>query len=291
MLFNFIVFTLVKGSEILKDAVHDQSTQIAEEEFTVMLSKLLTLLSAKYSKPEELQQLLVKCKRLTLTNETPYVFLVGTEHRIKFNTLNSIHDMFKFFASRWSWCDFDLLKCIVKLSSVSEAKQLLDTYDYMTEWKLTPQEVEDNPLDNSQVMSYLFCKVVVVVSGSCDHLSKRQYQDVKQKLSDLGRIQNFSLYFKGEAFGTPLKLFMYIPVNVSENMIRGLQQSKRELSQGGFLFVQVRETVLFDRTGKYFDQFISIINTVQRKAVTGENFGESIVSGFWRGKMLVNLNF
>lgn len=251
---------LVKGSEILKDAVHDQSTQIAEEEFAVMLSKLLTLLSAKYSKPEELQQLLVKCKRLTLTNETPYVFLIGTEHKTKFNTLNSIHDMFKFFASRWSWCDFDLLKCIVKLSSVSEAKQLLDTYDYMTEWKLPPQEQEDSPLDNSQVMSYLFCKVVVVVSGSCDHLSKRQYQDVKQKLLDLGRIQNFSLYFKGEAFGPPLKLFMYIPVNVSENMIRGLQLSKHELSQGGFLFVQVGETVLFDRRGwlnsKYCDPLI-----------------------------------
>lgn len=257
----------MKGGEVLKDAVHDQSTQIIEEEFAVMLSKLLTLLSAKYSTPEELQQLLVKCKRLTLTNETPYVFLIGTEHKIKFNTLSSVRDMFKFFSSRWSWCDFDLLKCIVKLSSVAEAKQLLDTYDYMTEWKLALEEKENGLLDNNQVMSYLFCKMVVVVSGSYDHLSKRQYQDVKKKLLDLGRIQNFSVYFKGEAFGTPLKLFMYIPVKVTENMIRGLQHSKRELSQEGFLFVQVGETVLFDRTG-WLDSNFHIREAIINKMFT-----------------------
>ena len=81
---DFYVF-IVKGSEVKKKSLKGHSAQIAEEEFAVMLSKLLTLLSTKYSKPEELQQLLVKCGRLTVTNETPYVFLVSTEQKMKFN--------------------------------------------------------------------------------------------------------------------------------------------------------------------------------------------------------------
>ena len=237
----------VKGSEDVKETVKVQSAQIAAEEFAVMLSKLLTLLSTKYSKPEELQQLLIRCMRLTVTTETPYISLINSEQKMKFGALNKTHDMFMFFQSYWSWCDFDLLKCIVKLSNVAEASQLLDTYDYMTDWKIDLKK-ENSMVVSSQVMPYHFCKVVIVINESCDHLSKQQYRDLKDKLLDFGRLQNFSVFFNGEAFKPSLKLYVYILINAAENMIRALQQSKRELLQEGFVYIKVGETVLFDKT-------------------------------------------
>ena len=247
----------MKGSEVFKETFKGQSTQMAEEEFAIMLSKLIALLSIKYSKREELQQLLVKCTRLTVTNETPYVFLIGSNKNVKFGSLNSIHDMFTFFESQWSWCDFDLLKHIVKLSNVAEASQLLGTYDYMTEWKLDLQK-EDKMGVSSQAMSYLFCKVEIVVDESCDHLSKQKYEDLKSKLLDYGRVQNYSLYFNGEAFQPLLKLFLYIPINAAKSMTRALEQSKRELSEERFVFIKVGDTVLFDNTGWYRLYFIFV---------------------------------
>lgn len=221
---------------------------MAEEEFAAMLTKLLPLLSSKYSKPEELQQLLVKCMRLTVTSENPYVFLISAEQKMKFGALNSIGDMFVFFQSHWSWCDFDLLKCIVKLSNVREASQLLEMYDYMTEWKLDLKK-EDSAVISSHVMPYHFCKVVIMIKESSDHLSKQQYQNLKSKLLDLGRLQEHCLFFNGEAFRPSIKVYMYIPTNAAENVIRTLQQSKHELSQEGFVFIKVGKIVLFDETG------------------------------------------
>ena len=242
-----ILFCLAKGSEVLKETFKVQSTQIAGEEFAVMLSKLLSLLSTKYSKSEELQQLLTKCIRLTVTIETPYIFLINSEQKMKFCTLNSIHDMFMFFQSHWSWCDFDLLKYVVKLSNVKEASQLLETYDYMTEWKIDLKK-EDSAVVSTQVMPYHFCKVVIVMNESCDHLTKQRYSDLKSKLFDLGRLQNYCLFFNGEAFKPSLKLYMYVLVDAAENMIKGLQMAKNELSQEGFVFIQVGDTVLLDKT-------------------------------------------
>ena len=235
----------------MKETLKVQSAQIAGEEFAVMLSKLLTLLSSKYSKPEELQQLLIKCMRLTVTSETPYIFLINNEQKMKFGTLNNTHDMFMFFQSYWSWCDFDLLKCVVQLSNVAEASQLLETYDYMTDWKIDLKK-EDTMVVSSHVMPYHFCKVVVVINESCDHLSKKQYSDLKSKLLDFGRLQNFSFFFNGEAFKPLLKLYVYILINAAENMIRALQQSKHELFQEGFVYVKVGETVVLDKTSQLY---------------------------------------
>lgn len=232
----------------MKETLKVQSAQIAGEEFTVMLSKLLALLSTKYSKPEELQQLLTKCMQVTMTVEPPYIFLISREQKLKFGSLNSTHDMFMFFQSYWSWCDFDLLECIVKLSNVKEASQLLETYDYMTEWKIELKE-ESSAVVSSQVMPYHFCKVVIVINESCDHLSRQQYRDLKNKLFDFGRVQKYSLFFNGEAFKPLLKVFMYVLVNAAKNMIQGLQLAKHELFENGFVFIQVGETVLFDKTG------------------------------------------
>ena len=235
----------VKRSEDMKGTLKVQSAEIACEEFAVMLSKLLTLLSAKYSKPEELQQLLIKCIRLTVTSDTPYIFLINNEQKMKFGTLNNTHDMFMFFQSYWSWCDFDLLKCIVKLSNVAEASQLLETYDYMTDWKIDLKK-EESMVISSQVMPYHFCKVVVVINESCDQLSKSHYRDLKNKLLDLGSLQNFCVFFNGEAFKPLLKLYVYILINTAESMIRALQPSKLELLEEGFVYIKVGETLLFD---------------------------------------------
>jgi len=243
------IFTAVKRSEVLKETLEVWSTQTAVEEFAVMLSKLLALLSFQYSKLEELQQLLIKCMQVTMTTdfETSSTLLINSEQKIRFGNLTSIHNMFMYFQQHWSWCDFDLLKHIVKLSDVKEASQLIETYDYMTEWRIELKE--ESGIVSNQVMPYHFCKVVIMTNESCDHLSKQQYRNLKSKLLHLGKLQEYSLFFNGEAFKPSLKVYMYIPANVAEDMINALKQAKRELSQVGFVFIKVGDTVLVDKTG------------------------------------------
>lgn len=247
--FYMCMFIVVKRSKVLKETLEVQSTQTAGEEFAVMLSKLLALVSFKYSKPEELQQLLVKCMQVTMTtnSETSSTLLISSEQKMKFGNLNSIHDMFMYFQQHWSWCDFDLLKHIVKLFDVKEASQLIETYDYMTEWRIELKE--EGGIVSSQVMPYHFCKVVIVTNESCDYLSKQQYRNLKSKLLHLGKLQEYSLFFNGEVFKPLLKVYLYVRANVAEDMIKALKQAKRELSQVGFVFIKVEDTVLVDETG------------------------------------------
>lgn len=244
---TFPVKLLVKRSEGMEEATKTHSTQIAGEEFAVMLSKLLVLLSTKYSKPEEFQQLLITCMQLTVTNEALPILLISGEQKMKFGIVTDIHDLFTFFQPYWSWCDFDLLKYIVKLSEVAEASQLLEMYDYMTEWRIDLKK-ESNAVMDSHVMSHNFCKVVIGMDKRCEHMSKQEYRDLKSKLLDLGNLQEYSLFFNGEAFKPLLKVFMYIPVGAAEYLIKALQQAKNDLSQEDIIFIKVGETVLIDNT-------------------------------------------
>ena len=236
----FYLFLSVKNPDIIVS----QSTETAGEEFATMVSKLQALITRKFVDIESLQTLKTNCLQLNATvHPSPVHFFNGDQQK-RIQTSQSIDDFFDLLLHYWSWCDFDMLKCFVSFTGVEEAVQMLETYDYMTNWRV---DVKVNSKINSSKED--MSRVVMIFEESWDTLSKEDYKKFKSKLLDFGKLHPYAVYFNGEVFHNSLKLVWYIPTVAVPSTTIALREAKvDELLREGIIFVQVADSIILDKT-------------------------------------------
>jgi len=238
----FDVFHSVENPDIIVS----QCTETATEEFAVMVSKLQALISLKFEDEESLQTLKTNCLQLNTTVKPSPVYFFNDNQKKRIQSSQNVENLFNLLQHYWSWCDFDLLKHFIGSTGVEEAVQMLETHDYMTNWRVDVKD-DSKVKSNREDMS----TVVMAFDQSWDTLSKQDYKKFKSKLLDFGKLHPYAVCFNGEVFHGSLKLVWYIPTVAVPSTTEALREvTADELLHEGIIFVQVANSIILDNTSK-----------------------------------------
>jgi len=226
------------------DIIVSQCKETATEEFARMVSRLRALISLKFENVESLQTLKAHCLQLNVTDHPSPVHFFNGDQQKRIQSLECVQDLFDLLQQYWSWCDFDMLKCFISSTGVEEAVQMLETYDYMTNWRV------DIKVSN-KIKSYRenISQVIVAFDESWNTLSKQDYKVFKSKLLDFGKLHPYAVAFDGEVFQGSLRLVWYIPNTAVPSTTNALREARAdELLHEGIIFVQVADSIILDKT-------------------------------------------